>query len=176
MLCLGILWNSMQDHLQDVIFDIATYGQITNSFSMDLGNSYEKFVRDIYSQDEIAEWKVDKKVETMFQCSNSRKITVVFINIETSKMEYHILKKRMVYVNLENMKTEIRKKYSQLVDYYFFDNIFHVTDDEREYNTDLDVIKNYCNLGIQQESIEFSKPNIKVLKKEINKNEIRRQN
>ena len=165
MVCLGILWNSTDKITIDVLKDISSYGEISDVFSMNLGDEYENFVRDIYKQDEIAEWKVDKKIETMFKCSDARKVTVVTINIETSEIAYHSLKKRNVFVNLENMKTEIRKKYSQLVDYYFFDNIFHVTDDNKEYISDLMVVKNYINKGIQVEQVDLSNTDIKVLKR-----------
>ena len=88
MVCLGILWNSMQEHLENVVEDVEEYGKVLDIFSLNLGDEYEKFVRDIYSQDEIAAWKVDKKIETMFQCSEGRKVTIILIDIETSKMEY----------------------------------------------------------------------------------------
>lgn len=172
MVCLGILWNGMQNHLGDVIEDITSYGEIIDLFSIDLGNDYEKFVRDIYAQDEIADWKVNKKIETMFQCSDIRKITVVFINIETSKIYYHKLKKRNVFTNLENMKTEIREKYSKLVNCYFFDNIFHVTDDEKEYEADLRVINSYFCNGLKREEVDLSKNKVKVLKRKDNENGI----
>lgn len=168
MICLGILWNSMREHLSEVLTDISSYGEIEDAFSMDLGQNYEKFVRDIYSQDEIAEWKVDKKIETMFHCSDNRKITIVILNMKNSKMVYHEYKKRNVFANLENMKTEIRKKYSQLVECYFFDNIFHVTDDEREYIADMGVVNEYIKKGIKTEPIFLEKSDIKILKKEEN--------
>lgn len=173
MVCLGILWNGMQEHLECAIEDIKQYGEILNCFTINLNDAYENFVRDIYAQDEIADWKVDKKIETMFQCSDNRKVSIVIIDIETSKMAYHDKKKRMVFVNLENMKTEIRKKYSQIITPYFFDNVFHVTDDEKEYKNDLLVVNSYCEKGFNLEKVEFNKKNIKVLKKENKSNEIK---
>ena len=111
MRVLGILWNGMQDHLGEALEDISKYGEVQEAFTINLGDSYEDFVRDIYAQDTIAEWKVNKKLETMFQCSDSRKITIVIVDVDTPKKEFHPLKKRMVYTNLENMKVNIRKKY-----------------------------------------------------------------
>lgn len=173
MVCLGILWNSMHEHLENVVEDIEEYGKILDIFSLNLGEEYEKFVRYIYSQDEIAAWKVDKKIETMFQCSEERKITILLIDIVTSKTEYHPLKKRYVFINLENMKTNIRKKYSKLVAYYFFDNVFHVTDDEREYKADLGVINTYIERGISKEDVNFSDKKVKTLKKDNKNNGIK---
>ncbi len=88
-------------------------------------------------------------------------------------MEYHPLKKRYVFVNLESMKTDIRRKYSKLVAYYFFDNVFHVTDDEREYKADLGVINTYIGRGISKEDVNLSGKKVKVLKKDNKNNGIK---
>ena len=168
MRCLGILWNGMQDFLGDALNDISQYGDIQDAYTINLGDSYEQFVRDIYAQDTIAEWKVNKKLETMFQCSDSRNITIVIVDVDTPKKEFHPLKKRMVYTNLERMKTEVRKKYSEIIPHYFFDNTMHVTDDEKEFEADFGVIKSYIEKGFQPEPIEVSKSDTieKVYRKE----------
>ena len=144
MLCLGILWNGMYEYKESAIRDIQEYANVIDFFSIDLGQDYENFVRDIYDLNEIAKWKVDKKIETMFSCSEKRIITVVIMNIETNQQYFHELKKRMVYANLESMKVNIRKKYSNLVSYYFFDNLLHATDDENEYFRDYNIVKKYA--------------------------------
>ena len=46
-------------------------------------------------------------------------------------------------VNIERMKNSIRKKYSQMIQNYFFDNVFHMTDDETELANTLEVIKDF---------------------------------
>lgn len=168
MVCLGVLWNSVQEYKDDVINDISKYGTIINYFSLNLEDEYEQFVRDIYSCDEIAEWKVDKKVETMFNCSDSRIVTIVFIDIETKEQMYHIYKKRMIYTNLENMKTKIREKYSQIVSNYFFDNIFHVTDDEKEFKDDLNVVSGYLRKKLEQNEQKRVQKRTRKLKNELN--------
>ena len=143
MVCLGILWNCIEEHIEEVKEDVCKYGEIVEVIPLNLGDDYESFVRDIYAQDSIAEWKVNKKLETMFSCSDSRSITALIMKIDTTTQRYHEYKKRMVYENLEDMKTNIRKKYSEKIPYYFFDNIFHVTDDENEFKQDYEVLKSY---------------------------------
>lgn len=142
MICLGILWNSMDEYTDEVKKDILNYGKIITNITLNLGDKYEQFVRDIYAQDDIAQWKVDKKIETMFQ-NSSRKVTALIMNIETKEKHYHKFKKRMVYTNLENMKVNIRDKYSKLIPNYFFDNIFHVTDNKKEFELDYEILKKY---------------------------------
>ena len=178
MKVLGILWNGMQEHLEEVLGDISQYGEVKDAFSLNLGDSYESFVRDIYAQDTIAEWKVNKKLETMFQCSDSRTITIVIVDVDTPEKEYHPLKKRMVYKNLENMKVNIRKKYSEKVKHYFFDNTLHATDDEGEFQADLGVVVSYVDKGFVPQPIALKKgeEKPKVFMKEIDVNGIKEEN
>jgi len=142
MICLGILWNSMDKYKEEIKREILRHGKILADVTLNLGDKYEQFVRDIYAQDNTAQWKVNKKIETMFE-NDSRKITILIMNIETKEKHYHKLKEKMVYTNLENMKIDIRSKFSKLIDNYFFDNIFHVTDDEREFELDYEILKKY---------------------------------
>ena len=146
MFCLGILWNSMFEFKDEVFEDISKYGEIKKTYFLDLGNDYEQFVRDIYSKDTIAEWKVNKKIETMFACTESRIVTVVILKLDPGEIEYHPLKKRNIFRNIEDMKINIREKYRNYENVYFFDNLFHATDDEKEFKDDLDVIKKYLQI------------------------------
>lgn len=168
MICLGILWNGMQEHVKEAISDISCYGDVLYSFKIDLESDYEMFVRDIYSKDNIALWKVDKKIETMFECSDIRTVTVVFINIDTKETEYHPLKKRIVFTNIETMKTNIRKKYSNMVNSYFFDNVFHVTDNEKEFVDDLEVVEKYYEKHVNNDDINLDKQFTKILRRNDN--------
>lgn len=161
MLCLGILWNSVQEYKDMAIADIQKYGSLIGTFDMPLEENYEAFVRDIYAQDEIASWKVDKKIETMFNSSDVRTVTVVFIEVDLTDQFYHGGKKRMVYTNLENLKTGIRDKYGKMIKDYFFDNVFHMTDDERELRADLTVVSNY----LKNMSMQSSNDGIQLIKR-----------
>ncbi len=161
MLCLGILWNSVQEYKDMAIADIQKYGSLIGEFDMPLEENYEQFVRDIYAQDEIADWKVDKKVETMFNSSDIRTVTIVFIEVDLTEQFYHGGKKKLVYTNLENLKTGIRDKYGKMIKDYFFDNVFHMTDDERELRADLKVVSNY----LKNMSVQNSNDEIQLIKK-----------
>lgn len=143
MLSIGIIWNSANDFKDYILSDITEYGEILNSFDLMLGEQYELFVRDIYSNDTIDDWKIDKKIETMNQSSDYQGVTVVVLDIDTTEQYYHKYKKRMVYANPDRMKINIRKKYSQLVYNYFFDNVFHLTDDEKEYEECVEILAKY---------------------------------
>lgn len=145
MLSIGVIWNSANDFKEYILSDIAEYGEILNSFDLVLGDNYESFVRDIYSSDSIDDWKIDKKLETMKQSSDYQGVTIVVIDVDIAEQYYHPHKKRLVYANPDRMKTNIRKKYSKLVSNYFFDNVFHLTDDEKEYEECAEVLLKYTD-------------------------------
>lgn len=158
MKSLGILWNSVGNLKDDVINDIRKNAVVLDTVDIDLGNRYEEFVRKIYSVDDIADWRVDKKVETMFLSSDLRRVTVVLLDISTSDTYFHPYKKRIVFTNMENLKTGIREKYSKLIPVYFFDNVFHMTDDENEFKSDYEIINSYLNELGQKKKVLSLKP------------------
>lgn len=164
MKSLGILWNSSSCFKDEIKSDVKEYAKIIGTITIDLEDNYEEFVREIYAQDDIAKWKVDKKLETMFLCTSNKIINVLIMDIDVEEQYYHPHKKRMVYKNLEQMKIDIREKYSKKVPVYFFDNVFHVTDNENEFYLDYEVIKKYMKIGkvIESEFNEKTKVKKKV--------------
>ncbi len=128
---IGILWNTVNGLKDDIIKDIGTFGKVVDFYEIDLGEQYDDFVRSVYAEDGIAEWKVEMKIEYMRQSDNN-KIVLLFINVDDKEKRYNEIKKKEVIVNIENLKKFIRNKYSQQIENYYFDNVFHMTDDKRE--------------------------------------------
>ena len=145
MLSIGIIWNSANEFKDYILSDISEYGELLNAFDLILDDKYNEFVRDIYSGDAIDDWKIDKKIETMKKASDYKGVTVVVLNIDNTEQYYHEHKKRMVYANIDKLKSIIREKYSQLVSVYFFDNVFHLTDDEKEYEECAEILSKYTD-------------------------------
>lgn len=142
MIYVGILWNTVFDLKDNIMEDINKYGEIINAYEIDLGNQYMEFVKNIYECDKIAEWKVCLKLAYMLQ-SSSTKLVILFIKIDDTKKEYNERKNKEVIVNIENLKTDIRDKYSKQIKNYFFDNIFHMTDDKEELEKTLLVLNDW---------------------------------
>lgn len=145
MLCIGIIWNNVFHLKDEILEDIRNndLAKVFESFDLDLDDDYENFVRGIYSLDSIATWKVDKKVSTMLESTDSRSVNVIFMEVNDSNQEYHELKKRYVYTDLENLKVFIRGKYKEKISNYFFDNVFHMTDNKEEFEQTYDFLKKY---------------------------------
>lgn len=110
-----------------------------------MNEQFECFVRDVYKPDEsIAKWKINKKIETLNYYEN-KNVTVLFLNIDVSKKVYHKGKKRNVYISAERLKNLLRNKYSKKIQNYFADNIFHMTDDEKEFKELYPIVVSYLD-------------------------------
>ncbi len=142
MVYIGILWNTVNDFKTKILQDIGDHASIINFFEINLEDRYEQFVRDIYLFDGIAEWKVDLKLKAM-QESNNRNIIIMFLQIDDKEKIFNEKKNKQVIVNVENLKNTIRSKYSLLIPNYFFDNVFHMTDNEEEVLSTLSVLEKW---------------------------------
>jgi len=96
-----------------------------------LSNCLSSFVKDIYTGDSIADWKVNKKIECL-QNFPDRKVTVFDMEIPNPVFKYVEVKKRETCSQIEDLKRYIRGTYSQKIQPYFFDTIIHISDDQHE--------------------------------------------
>lgn len=145
MLSLAIIWNSSY-HLKDqMLKDMNKYvtvlGNIDISFSSD--DDYSKFVYDVYFQENMEKWKIDKKLVHMLSSNLIRSVNVVFLEADITQTEYHPQKKTTVYKSLNDLKVNIRNYYSQYVNNYYFDIVLHATDDCKEFIQNYQLITGY---------------------------------
>lgn len=127
MISVGIIWNSANQYREEILADIGSLTKLMDSFEVELGENYTEFVQEIYSSENMEQWKIDKKLNHMETCP-SRKITILFFDFDESQTEYHPFKKKQVFSQLENCKRFIREKYKDYVENYTFDIVFHATD------------------------------------------------
>lgn len=139
---MGIIWGPAFKFKKEILQDTEKYANKLLSFDLKLDNFYSNFVYDIYKYEDMPKWKIDKKLEHMHSENNST-INITFYDIDTSEEVYHPYKKCFVFKNVESMKMYIRKKYKDKVDDYFFDIVFHLTDNKAELNHSVNVLKHY---------------------------------
>lgn len=145
MKCIGILWNSMDDFVENAVQDIGDFANVESVMQLNLKNSFSDFVTDIYGyHTPETKWKIDYKLKNSVDSYSSRNIYVLFIEITVNTMEY--IERKGVYVpkEINDLKKMIRSKYSNIVDHYAFDNVFHMTESEEEYAKSLIILREYC--------------------------------
>lgn len=140
MLSLGIIWNPAHGFKDEILNDIGSMVDLKYYTDIDLGMLYRDFIYDIYANE--ASYKKDKKYEIL-SLLPSTAITVVLFDFDESSLDFHKQKQRFVYKQLNDLKVYIREVYSKKIDNYYFDNIFHCTDDPDEYEHSDAVIKKY---------------------------------
>ena len=170
MVYIGIIWNTVNTFKNEIIEDINMFGTVLRYYEIELGENYDKFVRKIYEYDGIAEWKVDLKLKAMNDSDNTN-IVVIFIQIDDLKKEYNEKKKKEVIVSIENLKDYIRSKYCEKIPNYYFDNTFHMTDNEQELASTLIVLREFLyNEYDDYKNNYCDKNKMLVRKKEYNEN------
>ena len=145
MKSIGILWNSMNDFREEALNDIQRYASIENMIVIDFKDKYLDFLGDIYPFDGVHKDIHIFKGNTLIDKYESNDICILFLDLPDSTKEFCDRKHTYIYKNIEELKQFIRNKYKNIVNGYVFDNIFHMTDDEKEYLFTLDVVNRYLN-------------------------------
>lgn len=150
MKLLGILWNSIGNKKDEAIKEIQKYGNVSY-YDVDLGNCYKNFLEELYPFNESEKWKADYKIKCLVNKYENNCIRIVFVDMPKSEKVYLKNKDKMMYKNVLDLKVSLRKKYKHLTisdtdkNQKSYDNVFHMTDDELEYEKDLCVIIKYMS-------------------------------
>lgn len=145
MKLLGILWNSIGDKKDEAIKEIQKYGNVLY-YDVDLANDYRAFLEDLYPFNESEKRKAEFKINGLVDKYKNNCIRIVFIDMPNSEKVYLKNKDKMMYKNVLELKVSLRRKYKHLIitdlneNQKSYDNVFHMTDDEREYEKDLFVV------------------------------------
>ena len=153
MVFAGIIWGPAVQYHREINNIFSKYSQPLFTFGLDLQEYYDDFVYDIYNEEDTPKWKIDKKVEHMRNAKDKR-VKVLFFDIDTSKQHYHERKKYNVFSNVENMKQEVRESYKDKVDDYFFDIIFHLTDNQNELSYTAHVLNTYLQKIAERDGVD----------------------
>lgn len=143
MKAIGILWNSMNDYVDLALQDINRYAEVNEVISINFDSLFADFISKIYPYTGKDLWKLQYKISHMDGVYNSNEIKIVFLNIDATKKSFVERKGLYIYENVEKLKNYIRTKYKNLVKKYAFDNVYHMTDDEKEYEETIKLIINY---------------------------------
>lgn len=142
MKTIAIIWNSVQQFKSEMLKDLRKHCKIDEMFDLELDGSYDTFVRDVYESENMAAWKIDNKITAMSNRGN-RTVTILYLDIDKGEVVFNDRKQKTVYLNLESTKDNMRNKYKEKIDGYYFDIVFHMADDEREYANCKAVVDKY---------------------------------
>ena len=123
----GILWPSVSTYFDEISNVIARKYHVRSYTDYNFPEEiFLRFVRGVYYLDDIAEWKVAAKIEHMKGKKSNR---VRVIDIDMDYPDFRVKRTgKTISQEGEKLKKLIRDKYSAVVDSYFYDIIFHTSD------------------------------------------------
>ena len=142
--CVGILWNSLdKEMMNDAIQFIQERSTITDCVAVDLQEQYKKFIKDIYMYNNEFEGIPIMKAGTLIDKYDSNTIIVLNLIMRVSNYIYLNGMKGFVYSEIAELKAFIRKFFKTKIKDYAYDNIFHLTVDNEEFEYTDEVCKKY---------------------------------
>jgi len=136
-----VLWDPIKEYFEDAEEHIQTKYSVIKSECYDLGGEYEKCMRQLYEIDDVATWKVDKKISFM---KNPSHIKVLTLDIFDTKFRNKTQNKdKIISIEIESLKKDIRQKYKDKIDNYFYDIIVHAGDNYEHTDHISKVLKLY---------------------------------
>jgi hypothetical protein len=127
----GVLWSPALPFKDEILEDIANSFNVTEVREIEFDNrlNYENFVFAMYHIDDIAKWKVIKKLEYMSKYPTKACI----FSFETCNPQYRkkTRNNQAISVAIETIKKQVRRKYASRLENYFHDILLHMGDNEQ---------------------------------------------
>jgi|GEM_PF-514218 len=136
-----ILWPPVEKYFDEILADISAKYKVIEHSNYNLENEFVQFVRQIYAIDDIADWKVNKKIEGMV--GNNKIIKVITLEIPEPRYRIKESTNNLISVAVEEIKKHYRERYSSLVEGYFHDILIHIGDNYDHNRLINGVLKQY---------------------------------
>lgn len=155
MKLLGIFWNSIGNNIDEAISDIKNYSEIDKIYKIDLEENYKNFIKELYPFSTTELWKAEFKIQGLVDKYDDNNIYLIIMNMFEDDKVYLPQKQKYMYKNVLELKVKIRNKYRYLVNNnqlfgdksINYDNVYHMTDDRKEYEDNLPTILKYLPLA-----------------------------
>jgi hypothetical protein len=153
-----ILWPPIKNYFEELTSNIGSEFKIISISDYAFDNNYEfnAVVKGIYACDDIADWKIQKKIEAINHNTYDKEIRLICIEIDNPKYRIKDISGNAISVVAEKIKEKYREKYKKKIKSYYYDILLHVGDNYEHsrhmldiFNKDIDIfsfldsIKNY---------------------------------
>jgi len=145
MRCIGVIWNMAIDYEKEIVSLILPVGSIVHEQKIDLDTRFNEFVSGIYFNANSTHVKA--KIQAL-KCCSSRTVKLMHLDIKTDYKYFSLNKRAFVYKNIEALKENIRHEISLKIPNYYFDVIFHLTDNKYEYKKTLQFLNSFLEKNI----------------------------
>ena len=142
--CIGILWNSLdRNMMEEAIRMLSSESVINDCVFVDLDKDYRKFIEEIYLYNNEKVGIPVFKSSILIDKYDSNNIAVINMIIRVSNYIFYNDKKGYLFKEISELKEYIRNFFKDKIKDYAYDNIFHLTVDQDEYEYTDEVCKKY---------------------------------
>ena len=139
-----ILWPAASSSFNRIFSEINKEYPIVKSHEINFTpKSFQDFVFDIYSTDDIENWKVKKKLYYMITFKKNIKIAWIDLGNPYYRKKHN---NELISTKGEKLKKHIRNKFKNEIDNYTYDIIFHTGDNSRQNVLINEIIEKYKSL------------------------------
>jgi len=136
-----VLWSPIKKYFDEIEKSLSNKYNVIKSYDLDIKKDFKKFVFDIYSSDDIDDWKIEKKLSGFKDYGNT--IRVVEIEIINPRFRRKEVNNHDISQEVEAIKKEYRTKYKDKVNNYFYDIIMHIGDNYHHTREIAKVLEQY---------------------------------
>ncbi len=123
-----VLWAPVSEYFDEVTQKINSLFPVKDIKDMEFSDdAYKRMVKAVYLIDDIADWKIEKKIEYMQNFPN-KKIRFFDIYVEKPCFRFKQANLHTILVQGEMLKKIIRNCYKDKIENYFKDVIIHTAD------------------------------------------------
>ena len=139
-----ILWPPVEKYFLKIYREIEENYEIINYKQVEFKNNLESVMKDIYEVDNIEEWKLEKKIQSMKESTTSKSVFILKINLFATKFRNKIQHPDcIISEDAELIKRRIRDNYRDKVNKYFYDIIVHMSDNYEHVDHIREVLKKH---------------------------------
>ena len=150
--CIGIIWNSLSpDQVNEAIDILQGHARIIAVKTIDLQAKYRDFIFEIYKYNNEKIGIPVFKSSVLIDRYDSNSITIVLLRINVYTYIHYSQKKGYLFKEPALLKDIIRQYFIPRIKDYAFDNIFHLTMNEDEFEFTKRVCSKYNALPIKSD-------------------------
>ena len=128
-----IVWSPAVKFADEIAEDLKYYGEVLGVRHYHYSEAeYANIVRAVYAIDDIAKWKIEKKIEHM--SGSGGNIAVIPLRISSPAFRVKAASGLPLSAYLERVKKAVRTRYKAEIPNYFHDICFHVGDNYMQNN------------------------------------------
>ncbi len=140
-----VLWPSVERYYDEITEKLSFLHEVVSVKDYTFADeTFKRAVKGIYSSDDIADWKIEKKINGM-KCYG-KTIRIIGLRVKKPRFRLKMTNGHTLSVEGENIKRIIRNAYKGKITDYFHDIIIHTGDNYGQSQVVLSLLEDHFSL------------------------------